>query len=121
MDPVTDRPVVAVVGPTAVGKSALAISLAQRIGGEIINADSMQLYRGMDIGTAKVSAAERAQVPHHVLDIWPVTEPASVADYQARARAAIADVHARGLIPILTGGSGLYVQATVDPLEFPGT
>ncbi|MEO6714525.1 MAG: tRNA (adenosine(37)-N6)-dimethylallyltransferase MiaA [Mycobacteriales bacterium] len=121
MDEVTGRPVVAVVGPTAAGKSALAISLAERIGGEIVNADSMQLYRGMDIGTAKVTDAERAQIAHHVLDIWPVTQPASVADYQEQARAAIAAVHARRRIPILTGGSGLYVQATVDALEFPGT
>lgn len=117
----TGRPVIVVVGPTAVGKSALAISLAQQLGGEIVNADSMALYRGMDIGTAKVTADERAQVAHHLLDIWAVVQAASVAEYQRRARAAIADVHERGRTPILAGGSGLYVQATIDDLEFPGT
>jgi len=115
------RPVIVVVGPTAVGKSAFAISLAGELGGEVVNADSMQLYAGMDIGTAKVTAAERGGTPHHLLDIWPVTEAATVADYQQRARAAIADIHARGAVPILTGGSGLYIQATIDALEFPGT
>lgn len=117
----TALPLVVVVGPTAAGKSALAIALAQRLGGEIINADSMALYRGMDIGTAKVAHDERSHVPHHLLDIWPVTQAASVADYQQRARAVVADVRQRGLTPILTGGSGLYVQATIDDLEFPGT
>jgi tRNA dimethylallyltransferase len=121
VDEVTDGRVVVLVGPTAVGKSALALALARTIGGEIVNADSMQLYRGMDIGTAKVTPAEQAAVPHHLLDIWPVTQAASVADYQQRARAAIADVHARGRTPLLTGGSGLYVQATIDDLDFPGT
>ena len=117
----TDRRVIALVGPTAVGKSAIAMSLAQKLDGEIVNADSMALYRGMDIGTAKASAVERAQIPHHVLDIWPVTQAASVADYQEHARAAIDIVLARGRTPILTGGSGLYVQATIDDLDFPGT
>ncbi|MEP7054682.1 MAG: tRNA (adenosine(37)-N6)-dimethylallyltransferase MiaA [Actinomycetota bacterium] len=117
----SELPVLVIVGPTAVGKSALAMALAQRLGGEIVNADSMQLYRGMDIGTAKVDAADRAAVAHHVLDIWPVTQAASVADYQTRARAAIADVQQRGRRPILAGGSGLYIQSAVDPLEIPGT
>jgi len=115
------RRVVAVVGPTATGKSALAIELARALGGEVVNADSMQLYRGMDIGTAKVTAAEREQVRHHLLDIWPVTYPASVAEYQQRARAVIDDLHARGVVPVLVGGSGLYVRAALDHIEFPGT
>src|SRR5262245_21409279 len=81
----------------------------------------MQLYRGRDIGTAKLTPAERAGVPHHVLDIWPVTEPASVAEYQRLARAAIDDVRGRGRVPLLVGGSGLYVRAVLDQLDFPGT
>jgi tRNA dimethylallyltransferase len=112
--------VVAIVGPTATGKSDLAVLLARRIGGEIINADSMQLYRGMDIGTAKLSPDERGGVAHHLLDIWPVTKSAAVAEYQQLARAAIADIAGRGRIPILVGGSGLYVRATLDRLQFPG-
>ncbi|AVT30638.1 tRNA (adenosine(37)-N6)-dimethylallyltransferase MiaA [Plantactinospora sp. BC1] len=113
--------VVTVVGPTATGKSGLSIELAQALGGEVVNADSMQLYRGMDVGTAKLTPAERAGVPHHLLDIWPVTEPASVAAYQALARAAVDDILARGRVPLLVGGSGLYVRAVVDEFEFPGT
>ncbi|MEV6631272.1 tRNA (adenosine(37)-N6)-dimethylallyltransferase MiaA [Actinoplanes sp. NPDC051470] len=109
--------VIAVVGPTAAGKSALSIGLAQALSGEIVNADSMQLYRGMDIGTAKIPVAERAGVPHHLLDIWDVTEPASVAEYQRLARAA-AD---RIVTPILVGGSGLYIRAVLEDFEFPGT
>jgi tRNA dimethylallyltransferase len=112
---------VALVGPTATGKSALAVELAERLGGEVVNADSMQLYRGMDVGTAKPTAAERRGVPHHLLDVWDVTERASVAEYQALARAAVTDVLARGRVPLLVGGSGLYVRAVVDELEFPGT
>ena len=113
--------IVAVVGPTAAGKSDLAIALAERLDGEIINADSMQLYRGMDIGTAKLTVAERRGIPHHLLDIWDVTQTASVADYQALSRAAIADIRSRGRVPILVGGSGLYLRAALDNLEFPGT
>jgi tRNA dimethylallyltransferase len=113
--------VVAVVGPTATGKSALSLALAHELGGEVINADSMQLYRGMDIGTAKLPVAEREGVPHHVLDIWDVTEPASVAVYQSRARDAIASVAARGRVPLLVGGSGLYVRAVLEDFAFPGT
>jgi tRNA dimethylallyltransferase len=112
---------VAVVGPTAAGKSALSLRLAQAIGGEVINADSMQLYRGMDIGTAKLTLAERGGVPHHLLDIWDVTLAASVSEYQRLARQAIGQVRARGRVPILVGGSGLYVRAAIDKLEFPGT
>jgi tRNA dimethylallyltransferase len=115
------QPVIAVVGPTAAGKSALSLRLAQSLGGEVVNADSMQLYRGMDIGTAKLSVGERAGVAHHLLDIWDVTEAASVSEYQLLARQAIAGIHARGKIPVLVGGSGLYVRAVIDNLDFPGT
>jgi tRNA dimethylallyltransferase len=113
--------VIAVVGPTATGKSALAVALAQQLGGEVINADSMQLYRGMDVGTAKLTPAERDGVPHHLLDIWDVTQTASVADYQQRGRACIDDLLARDITPVLVGGSGLYIRAVLDQIEFPGT
>ncbi|KUL57098.1 MULTISPECIES: tRNA (adenosine(37)-N6)-dimethylallyltransferase MiaA [unclassified Streptomyces] len=113
--------VIAVVGPTAAGKSDLGVFLAQRLGGEVVNADSMQLYRGMDIGTAKLTPEERDGVPHHLLDIWDVTEAASVAEYQKLARAEIDRLLAAGRWPILVGGSGLYVRGAVDHLEFPGT
>jgi tRNA dimethylallyltransferase len=113
--------VVAVVGPTATGKSDLGIALALRLGGEVVNADSMQLYRGMDVGTAKLAAADRQGVPHHLLDVWDVSEPASAAEFQRLARAAIDGILARGRVPVLVGGSGLYVRAALDPLEFPGT
>ncbi|QES44228.1 tRNA (adenosine(37)-N6)-dimethylallyltransferase MiaA [Streptomyces venezuelae] len=113
--------VIAVVGPTAAGKSDLGVFLAQRLGGEIVNADSMQLYRGMDIGTAKLTPEERGGVPHHLLDIWDVTEAASVAEYQKLARAEIDRLLAEGRWPILVGGSGLYVRGAVDHLDFPGT
>jgi tRNA dimethylallyltransferase len=113
--------IVAVVGPTAAGKSDLAVELALRLGGEIVNADSMQLYRGMDVGTAKLGLDERRGVPHHLLDIWDVTETASVADYQRMARETIAGIHERGRVPLLVGGSGLYIRAVIDDLEFPGT
>ncbi|HET6501332.1 MAG TPA: tRNA (adenosine(37)-N6)-dimethylallyltransferase MiaA [Amycolatopsis sp.] len=112
---------IAVVGPTATGKSELAVTLARALGGEVINADAMQLYRGMDIGTAKVTEAERRGVPHHLLDVLDVTETASVAAYQRDARAVIEGLLARGRTPVLTGGSGLYVQAVLDDLQFPGT
>jgi tRNA dimethylallyltransferase len=117
-----DRPtVVAVIGPTAAGKSALSLALARAMDGEVVNADSMQLYRGMDIGTAKLTPAERQGVPHHVLDLWNVTEPASVAEYQHLARAAIDAILARGRTPLLVGGSGLYVRAVLERFDFPGT
>jgi len=114
-------PVVAVVGPTATGKTALAVGLAHRLGGEVVNADSMQLYRGMDIGTAKPDLAERNGVRHHLLDLWQVREPASVAEYRVRARAEIDRLRAQGVVPLLVGGSGLYVRAVLDELDFPGT
>ena len=115
------RPVIAIVGPTAAGKSELSLTLAAALGGEVVNADSMQLYRGMDIGTAKLAPAERAGVAHHLLDIWPVTQDASVSEYQRLARDAIEDIRGRGRTPILVGGSGLYVRAAIDDLRFPGT
>ena len=114
-------PVVAVVGPTATGKTAVAVALAQQLGGEVVNADSMQLYRGMDIGTAKPTGAERAGVAHHLMDLWHVREAASVVDYRERARAEIDRLRAAGVVPLLVGGSGLYVRAVLDTLEFPGT
>jgi tRNA dimethylallyltransferase len=114
-------PVITVVGPTAAGKSELALSLAAELDGEVVNADSMQVYRGMDIGTAKIPPGQRAGVPHHLLDIWEVTQTASVSEYQLLARAAIAEIQARGRLPLLVGGSGLYVRAAIDNLEFPGT
>ncbi|MEU2725282.1 tRNA (adenosine(37)-N6)-dimethylallyltransferase MiaA [Streptomyces smyrnaeus] len=114
-------PVVAVVGPTAAGKSDLGVFLARELGGEVINADSMQLYRGMDIGTAKLTVDERQGVPHHLLDIWDVTVAASVAEYQRLARAEIDRLRAQGQVPVLVGGSGLYVRGALDAMEFPGT
>jgi tRNA dimethylallyltransferase len=114
-------PVVAVVGPTATGKTALTVALARRLGGEVVNADSMQLYRGMDIGTAKPGPAERGGVPHHLMDLWHVRQAASVADYRQQARAEIDRLRAAGVVPLLVGGSGLYVRAVLDELEFPGT
>lgn len=112
---------IAVVGPTATGKSDLAIRVAEELGGEVVNADAMQLYRGMDIGTAKVSVEERRGIPHHLLDVLDVTEAASVAAYQRDARAVVERLLAAGKVPVLVGGSGLYVQAVLDDLRFPGT
>ncbi len=114
-------PIVAVVGPTAVGKSDLSLALAERLGGEVVNTDAMQLYRGMAIGTAKLPVAERRGIPHHLLDVLEVTETATVAEFQGWARAAIADCRARGAVPVLVGGSALYTRAVVDRFEFPGT
>jgi tRNA dimethylallyltransferase len=114
-------PLIAIVGPTGTGKSDLALDLAGRLRGEIVNTDALQFYRGMDIGTAKLSVAERRGIPHHLLDILDVTEEASVARFQAEVRDVIADIEARGLRPILVGGSGLYVRAALDVLEFPPT
>jgi tRNA dimethylallyltransferase len=118
--------IVAVVGPTAVGKTTLALVLAQRLivtgrPAEIVNADSMLLYRGMDIGTAKPAPDELAHVRHHLIDVLDVTETATVAEFQALARAAIADCLARGAVPVLVGGSALYVRAVLDDFQFPGT
>lgn len=113
--------VVAVVGPTASGKSALALALASATSGEIVNGDSMQVYRGMDIGTAKPSPAEMASAPHHGFDLWDPSHDVSVAEFQQVARAAIDDVLRRGSMPIVVGGSGLYVSAILDEFAFPGT
>ncbi|GAA2748946.1 tRNA (adenosine(37)-N6)-dimethylallyltransferase MiaA [Kitasatospora cinereorecta] len=109
------------VGATAAGKSDLAVAIARTLGGEVINTDSMQLYRGMDIGTAKLTLPERGGIPHHLMDVWDVTEAASVAEYQRLARAEIDRLLAEGRTPVLVGGSGLYVRAAIDEMEFPGT
>jgi tRNA dimethylallyltransferase len=112
---------IAVVGATAAGKSDLAVELALALGGEVVNADSMQLYRGMDIGTAKLTSQERRGVPHHLLDVWDVTKTGTVAEYQELADEVIADITARGKVTVLVGGSGLYIRAALGDLEMPGT
>jgi tRNA dimethylallyltransferase len=114
-------PVVAVVGATATGKSDLAVELALLLDGEVVNADSMQLYRGMDVGTAKLPEAERRGVPHHLLDVWDVRVAANVAEYQSLVRPQLLEIAARGRRAVLVGGSGLYVRAALDDLAFPGT
>lgn len=113
--------VVVVIGPTASGKSALAVALSRRLGGEVVNADAVQLFRGMDIGSAKVTDAERGGVPHHLLDVLDVREEANVAVFQRAARMAIDEIRGRGALPVLVGGSSLYIRAVIDPLDFPGT
>jgi tRNA dimethylallyltransferase len=120
--PDVHRPhVVTVVGATATGKSDLAVRLALELGAEVVNADSMQLYAGMDVGTAKLSVEERRGVPHHLLDVWPVTRTASVVHYQAEARSVVDQLLADGRSVVVVGGSGLYVRALLDDLDFPGT
>ena len=114
------RPI-AVVGPTGTGKSALALDLAEQLGGEIVNADAMQLYRGMDIGTAKLTVPERRGIVHHQLDVLEVTDNATVAKYQAAAAADIEDIAARGAVPVIVGGSMMYIQALLDEWSFPAT
>jgi tRNA dimethylallyltransferase len=116
-----DLPIVAVVGATASGKSDLALDLAEQLGGEIVNTDAMQVYRGMDIGTAKLAVSERRGIPHHLLDLLEVTEPATVAEFQRWARAVIVDCRDRGVVPVLVGGSALYTRAILDEFDFPGT
>jgi tRNA dimethylallyltransferase len=113
--------IVAIVGATGTGKSALSLELAAALGGEVVNADAMQLYRGMDVGTAKLSAAERRGIPHHLLDVLDPAEEASVARYQVEAREAIEQIEARGATPVLVGGSGLYVSSVIFDFRFPGT
>ena len=118
--------VLVIVGPTAVGKSSLSVKVAQALidqgqPAEIISADSMQAYIGMDIGTASPTEDERGGIPHHLLDVWPSNHVLTVSDYQDTARAAINDVLARGVVPIVVGGSGLYVSAILDDLQFPPT
>ncbi len=120
----TDGPwpvVVALVGPTATGKSHVAIALAGLLGGEVVNADAFQVYRGMDIGTAKVPEPERGGIAHHLLDFLDVTDELSVADFQARGRAVLRDLAAHGTPAVVAGGSGLYVRALLDDLRFPGS
>ena len=114
-------PIVAVVGPTAAGKSDLSLDLAEALGGEVVNTDAMQVYRGMDIGTAKLSAPERRGIAHHLLDRLEVSEPATVAEFQRWAREVVADCRSRGVTPVLVGGSALYTRAVLDRFEFPGT
>ena len=113
--------IVAVVGPTASGKTDLSLDLAERLDGEIVNTDAMQIYRGMDVGTAKLPPAERRGIPHHLLDTLTVRDPATVAEFQQWARAAIEDIRGRGRTPVLVGGSALYTRAILDRFEFPGT
>ena len=111
----------AIVGPTGTGKSQLALDVAERLGGEIVNADAMQFYRGMDIGTAKLPVAQRRGIPHHQLDVLDVTETATVARYQDAAAADIEAIAARGRVPVLVGGSMLYIQSLLDDWSFPTT
>jgi len=113
-----DAQLLAIVGPTATGKSEVALLVAERLDGEIVSADSMQVYRGMDIGTAKPTAEQRARVPHHLIDILEPNESFSVSDHRSRADAALADIWRRGRQPILVGGSGLYVRAVVQEMDF---
>jgi tRNA dimethylallyltransferase len=113
-------PVVAVVGATASGKTALSLDLAERLGGEVVNTDAMQVYRGMDVGTAKLPPEERRGIPHHLLDLMDLHEVASVAEFQRLARATIAELRGRGVVPVLVGGSALYTRAVLDQFEFPG-
>ncbi|MFF2391271.1 tRNA (adenosine(37)-N6)-dimethylallyltransferase MiaA [Nocardia sp. NPDC058114] len=116
----TSRPI-AVVGPTATGKSDLALDLATELGGEIVNIDAMQLYRGMDVGTAKLPPDQRRGIPHHLLDVLDVTDTATVAAYQSAARAVVEDIMARAKTPVIVGGSMMYVQALLDEWDFPAT
>ena len=113
------RPLLVVAGPTAVGKTAVAAAVARDLGAEIVCADSRTVYRGLEIGTAKPSRADRAAVPHHLLDVAPPDEVFTAADYQRLARAAIAGIRLRGRVPILLGGTGLYIRAVVDGLAIP--
>ena len=114
-------PIIAVVGATASGKTGLSLDLAERLGGEVVNTDAMQVYRGMDVGTAKLPVDERRGIAHHLVDTHEVTEPLTVAQFQAEARSVIASLRERGVVPVLVGGSALYVRAILDRFEFPGT
>ena len=111
------QPILAIVGATATGKSALALALAEELGGEIVSADSLQAYRGLDLGTAKPGAADRARVPHHLVDILEPDEVYSAGEFARRARAAIVEIAARGRMPIVVGGSGLYLRALLRGLS----
>ena len=112
-------PLVVILGPTAVGKTEIAIQVAERLGGEIVSADSRLFYRGMDIGTAKPTLVERSRVPHHLIDVAEPDETWSLALFQQKARQAIADIHARGKLPLLVGGTGQYIRAVVRGWEVP--
>ncbi|KAB3523387.1 tRNA (adenosine(37)-N6)-dimethylallyltransferase MiaA [Corynebacterium sp. zg254] len=112
---------VCVVGPTGSGKTAVSLALAEKLDGEVVNIDSMQLYKGMDIGTAKITPEERGSIPHHLFDVWTVTDTASVAEYRAAAIDVVDHIMARGHTPIIVGGSMMYVQALVDTWDFPPT
>lgn len=117
----TNPPIVAVVGATASGKTGLSLDLAEHLDGEVVNTDAMQVYRGMDIGTAKLPVAERRGIRHHLLDTRTVRDPATVAEFQEWAHAEIAEIRGRGRTPVLVGGSALYTRAILDRFEFPGT
>ncbi|HEX2258509.1 MAG TPA: tRNA (adenosine(37)-N6)-dimethylallyltransferase MiaA [Actinomycetota bacterium] len=119
--PASKRRVIAIVGPTAVGKSLLSMQVAGELGAEIVSVDSAMVYRGMDIGTAKPTAADRQRVPHHMIDVAEPTQNVTVAEFQQGARAAIESILDSGKLAVLVGGSGLYFRAVVDPLEFPST
>jgi tRNA dimethylallyltransferase len=119
--PATTVPIVAVVGATASGKTGLSLDLAERLRGEVVNTDAMQVYRGMDVGTAKVPASERRGIRHHLLDTLTVREPATVAEFQRWARDVIVRLRGQGTTPVLVGGSALYTRAILDRFEFPGT
>ncbi|WP_435768303.1 tRNA (adenosine(37)-N6)-dimethylallyltransferase MiaA [Nocardioides sp. SYSU DS0651] len=114
-------PIVAIVGPTASGKTGLSLDLAEALGGEVVNTDAMQVYRGMDIGTAKLPVQERRGIPHHLLDTLSVRDPSTVAEFQGWAREAISALRVRGVTPVLVGGSALYTRAILDRFDFPGT
>ena len=114
-------PLIIICGATATGKSDLALEVADKFNGEIVNADSMQLYRGMDIGTAKLSPQERRGIPHHLLDILDVAQDASVAQYQVQARSAVDEIRGRGKAAIIVGGTGLYIKSIIDEMNFPET
>lgn len=109
-------PLLVIAGPTGVGKSLVAVAVAAAVGGEVVGADSMQLYRGMDIGTGKIRATEMGGVPHHMIDVWEVEERGSAGRFLGEARAAIGAIHGRGRLPILCGGTGLYIRAVIDGL-----
>lgn len=117
----SDLPVIAIVGPTGTGKSDLAIELAQQLGGEIVNSDALQFYRGMDIGTAKLPISQRGGIQHHLMDIMDIHDEASVAQFQTQARGQFEEIRSRGKVPVMVGGSGLYVRAALDVIDFPPT
>ena len=113
--------VLAIVGPTASGKSGLAVNVARTLGGEVVGTDSMQAYRGMDIGTATPTREEQHGIPHHMIDVWSIDQPVTVVEFRDKAREAIDAIGAAGALPIVVGGSGLYVRAVLEELDFPGT